>query len=170
VRLRVCSTALTKIAHRCLFPGLLVPRSLYYCHELTATCAMSHHEIMQMFNKGRGEDETAISGEGRRYPLQALKFPSDGSLFPSKAKKRVAKTLYYSFCALLTAKCPTKAIWSHLELQMVLPHLWLHCTVQCREAIQRLRWLRANSLLLCEQDADRGIPLNSPIILCWNQR
>jgi hypothetical protein len=47
----LCPSALTKIAHRC------------YRHELTATC-LSHHETMQMFNKGRGEDETAISGEG----------------------------------------------------------------------------------------------------------
>jgi hypothetical protein len=36
------------------------------------------------------EDGAAISGEGRPYPFQA---PSDASLFPSKAKKRVAKTL-----------------------------------------------------------------------------
>jgi hypothetical protein len=45
-----------------------------------------------MFNKGRGEDGAAISGKGRPYPFE-FQAPSDASLFPSKAKKRVAKTL-----------------------------------------------------------------------------
>ena len=48
-----------------------------------------------MFNKGRGEDGTAISGEGSEAPFRPPKFPSDASLFPSKAKKRVAKTLLF---------------------------------------------------------------------------
>ena len=52
-----------------------------------------HYDAIQIFNKGRGEDGTAISGEGSETPFRPPKFPSDASLFPSKAKKRVAKTL-----------------------------------------------------------------------------
>jgi hypothetical protein len=47
---------------------------------------------MQMCNKGRREHGTAIL-ERVDDPFQALNFPSDALLLPSKAKKHVVKTL-----------------------------------------------------------------------------